>query len=86
MSAAALAAIQEALQANARVLKDPAPVIRVCGSPIPASTIAVGPWVKVPDYGPATGEVNQAILEAFRRAGHRAPVPQREVRMLAAAR
>ena len=82
--AAALAAIQEVLDANASVLKDPGAAIlvgKVAGSGV---TIAVGAWVKVPDYGTATSEINQAILEAFRRAGIPAPVPQREVRMLAA--
>jgi small conductance mechanosensitive channel len=82
--AAALAAIEEALEANGKVLKDPRAAIlvsKVAGSGV---TIAVGAWVKVPDFGPATSEVNQSILEAFRRASIPAPVPQREVRMLAA--
>jgi len=82
--AAALASIREVLEANARVLRDPAAAIlvsKVAGSGV---TVAVGAWVKVPDYGMATSEVNQAILEAFRRANIPAPVPQREVRMLAA--
>jgi small conductance mechanosensitive channel len=82
--AAALASIREVLEANARVLEDPAAAIlvnKVAGSGV---TVAVGAWVKVPDYGMATSEINQAILEAFRRASIPAPVPQREVRMLAA--
>lgn len=82
--AAALAAIQEVLEANAKVLKDPGAAVlvsKIAGSGV---TIAVGPWVKVPDYPAATSEINQSILEAFRRAGIPAPVPQREVRMLAA--
>jgi small conductance mechanosensitive channel len=82
--AAALAAIEEALEANSKVLKDPRAAIlvsKVAGSGV---TIAVGAWVKVPDFGPATSDVNQSILEAFRRASIPAPVPQREVRMLAA--
>jgi small conductance mechanosensitive channel len=82
--AAALAAIREALEANARVLKDPGAVILVSRLADAKVTIAVGPWVKVPDYPLATSEINQSILEAFRRAGIPAPVPQREVRMLAA--
>jgi len=82
--AAALVAIQEVLEANAKVLKDPSAAIlvsKIAGSGV---TIAVGAWVRVPDYGPATSEVNQSILEAFRHAAIPAPVPQREVRMLAA--
>lgn len=78
----ALAVINDELERNPRVLKDPAPVVRVsllAGSSI---NIAIKPWVKVPDYGPATGEVNQGIVEAFRRRGISIPFPQREIRML----
>jgi small conductance mechanosensitive channel len=82
--AAALVAIQEVLEANAKVLKDPGAAVLVNTIAGSGVTIAVGPWVKVPDYPAATSEINQSILEAFRRAGIPAPVPQREVRMLAA--
>jgi small conductance mechanosensitive channel len=47
-----------------------------------AVTIAVKPWVKVPDYGPATGEITRAILEVFRSRGVNMPVPQREIRVI----
>jgi small conductance mechanosensitive channel len=83
--AAARSAIQEVLQGNARVLKDPAPAILVNRLGEGRVVIFVGPWVNVPDYPAATSEIYQSILEAFRRAGVPAPVPQREVRMLAAA-
>jgi small conductance mechanosensitive channel len=83
--AAAQAALHSVLQANARVLKDPAPVVAVTKLGGGQISIAVGPWVNVADYGAATSEVNQAILESFRRGNIAAPVPQREVRMLAAA-
>jgi small conductance mechanosensitive channel len=66
------------------VLKDPAAAILVNKVAVSGIAIAVGAWVKVPDYGAATSEVNQSILEAFRRASIPAPVPQREVRMLTA--
>ena len=82
--AAAQSAIQEVLQGNARVLKDPVPAVLVNRLGAGQVAIFVGPWVNVPDYANATSEVNQAILEAFRRGGIPAPVPQREVRMLAA--
>jgi small conductance mechanosensitive channel len=84
--AAALAAIQEVLDANPRVLKEPAAVILVSRLTDTGVTIAVGPWVKVPDFASATSEVNQAILAAFRRGGIPAPVPQSEVRMVGAGR
>jgi small conductance mechanosensitive channel len=82
--AAAQAAIQDVLQGNARVLKDPAPAVLVNRLGEGRVAIFVGPWVNVSDYPLATSEINQSILEAFRRAGVPAPVPQREVRMLAA--
>ena len=44
--------------------------------------IAVKPWVGVQDYGPAGGEINKSILEAFREHGIVVPYPQREVRLL----
>jgi small conductance mechanosensitive channel len=82
--AATQSAIQEVLQGNARVLKDPVPAVLVNRLGEGRVAIFVGPWVNVPDYANATSEINQAILEAFRRGGIAAPVPQREVRMLAA--
>jgi len=82
--AAAQAAIDEVLQSNARVLKDPAPVVMVARLADARIDVAVRPWVSVPDYNSATSEINQAILEAFRVRGIETPAPQREVRMLPA--
>jgi small conductance mechanosensitive channel len=77
----ALATIREVLQANQRVLKDPAPptlVMQLADS----VTIGVLPWVNVPDFGPAGGEINKAIVEAFRARGIVIPPPRRDVRLL----
>lgn len=82
---AAVAAIQSVLQTSNRCLKDPAPVIRVIATGDSSINIAVKPWVNVPDYGAAIGEVNQAIVEEFRRRKISIPFPQREIRMLNAA-
>jgi small conductance mechanosensitive channel len=78
----ALAAIETVLQSNARVLKDPAPVLQVVTLADSSVNIGVKPWVTVPDYGPATGEINRQILEAFRGSNIVIPFPQREVRLL----
>ncbi|MCW5623072.1 MAG: hypothetical protein KIS79_18315, partial [Burkholderiales bacterium] len=40
------------------------------------------PWVKVPDFVPAGGEIKQAIVEAFRAHAIAIPFPQREIRLL----
>jgi small conductance mechanosensitive channel len=80
----ALATIREVLQANQRVLKDPAApthVVKLADS----VTIGVFPWVSVSDYGPAGGEINKAIVEAFRARGIVIPPPRRDVRLLGGA-
>ncbi len=81
----ALGAIDEVLRASRLALQDPKPVISVAQLAAGRVAIGVRPWVNVPDYGTATSEVNQAILEAFRSRNIALPVPQREVRMLNAA-
>jgi small conductance mechanosensitive channel len=78
----ALTVIQEVLGENARVLHDITPVIGVRLLADSSINIAVKPWVAVQDYGPAGGEINKSILEAFREHGIVIPYPQREVRLV----
>ncbi len=80
----ALGAIDEVLRANPRVLQDPAPGIAITRLADSSVVISVNPWVKVPDYIAAVGEVNKAILETFRARNVVIPFPQREVRMVGA--
>ena len=77
----ALQAVREVLQANPRVLQDPAPAINVLRLADSQIAIGVNPWVNVPDFIPATGELNSAILEIFRVRNIVMPLPQLEVRM-----
>ena len=79
---AALTAINHVLSQNARVLKDPSAVVRVRVLSDSSVNIEIRPWVNVPDYGPATGEVNKAVVEEFRARKISIPFPQREVRLL----
>jgi small conductance mechanosensitive channel len=81
----ALSALQEVVHGNPRVLEEPAPVIQVVRLDDSAVTLCAKPWVKVPDYVAAAGELNRAILEALRARGIVIPFPQREVRLLNAA-
>jgi small conductance mechanosensitive channel len=78
----ALAAVNEVLGLNPRVLKDPAPVVRVSYLADSSINILVKPWVNVPDYGVVSGEINKAIVEEFRARNISIPFPQREVRLL----
>jgi small conductance mechanosensitive channel len=80
-----LATIHEMLQANARALKDPAPLIQVIRLADSSVSIAVKPWVNVPDYVAATGEINKALVETFRGRNIVIPFPQQEVRLLGSA-
>jgi small conductance mechanosensitive channel len=79
---AAVATINEVLAANSRILKDPPPVVQPIQLGDWAVNIGVRPWVLVPDYTIASGEINGAILESFRGRGIIMPFPQREVRLI----
>jgi small conductance mechanosensitive channel len=78
----AIAAVRDVLQKNPRVLKDPAPAVALAHFADSAVNIAVKPWTKVADFGPAGDEIRQAILERFRGEGIEIPFPQREIRVL----
>jgi small conductance mechanosensitive channel len=79
---AALAAVREVLDSNARVLKDPVAVVQPLQLADSSVNIAVRPWVLIEDQGSATGEINTAILAALRARGIAIPFPQREVRLI----
>jgi len=79
---AALAVVNALLQANPRTLKDPLPVVTVSTLASSSINISVKPWVGVPDYMQVKGEVNKAIVEAFRSRNIVIPFPQQEVRIL----
>ena len=79
---AAVETVREILRANPRVLKDPDPVVGIARLRDSCVVLAVAPWVQAGDYGAASAEVNQAILEAFRARDIVIPAPQREVRVL----
>jgi small conductance mechanosensitive channel len=80
--AQALATIREVVLANARVLRDPAPIVGVAALGDSAVNIAVRPWVQLEDYGAIGGELSLAIVETCRRHGITIPFPQREVRLI----
>ena len=79
----ALAAISEVLQNHPRTLKDPVPVIAVSVLAHFSIKIAVKPWVSVPDYVSAGGEIKKTIVETFRK-GFNAVLEDPEMRAQAA--
>ena len=74
--------VREVLTQNPRVIKELAPGIGISTLADSSIVIAVKPWTKAPDYGPAGAEIYQAILERFRAGKVEIPFPQREVRLL----
>ena len=77
--AAALSTIDQVLKANHRVLQQPVPVVGVIRVDASAIVIRVAPWVPVPDYGKATGELYESIIDAFRDRRIALAVRPREV-------
>jgi small conductance mechanosensitive channel len=78
----AISVVKDLLAGNGRVLPDPPPAIQVASLADSSIEIAVRPWVNVPDFGAARGELNRAIVESFRNKSIVIPFPQREVRVL----
>ncbi|HTC15268.1 MAG TPA: mechanosensitive ion channel [Steroidobacteraceae bacterium] len=74
--------IREVLAANARVLKDPAPLVQAARLGESAVSISVKAWVLVQDQVATPGELNAALLELLRARGVVMPFPQREVRLI----
>lgn len=73
---------REVLASNPRVLKEMPPVVGVTKLADSSVDIAIKPWVKVPDFGPAGAELYQALVSRFRAANISMPFPQCEVRLL----
>ena len=71
-----LAGVRQVVGMNPRVLKDPAPSIRIVQITDGGVQIAVQPWVRVPDVIIADGELYQALLEHLRARNIPAILPQ----------
>ena len=78
----AFAIVNDLLQKNPHVLKQPAAIVGISQLGDSSIQISMGPWVKVEDFGSTPGELYQAIVERFGARGIDIPFPQREVRLL----
>ena len=79
---AALAAVGDVVNGNARVLKDPPPIIGVAEIGESTIKIAVDPWVRVVDVVPANTEIYSALIERFRAREIDLGVRRQEVRLV----
>ena len=80
----ALAAILDVVKANPRVLAEPAYIVGVASLADKTISIAIKPWVKVPDFLPAGAEINRAIVEKLTAAGVDYPGAAHEIRLVGA--
>ncbi|MDX1564479.1 MAG: mechanosensitive ion channel [Phycisphaeraceae bacterium] len=73
--------IQEVIEGESRVLKDPAPTIGVLALADSSVNFAVRPWVNSPDYWPVWFELTEKIKKALDAADITIPFPQRDVHL-----
>ncbi|MDT8398696.1 MAG: mechanosensitive ion channel [Pseudomonadales bacterium] len=77
--------IRRVIQAEDRILADPAPVIAVAELADSSVNLNVRPWVNTDDYWAVRGQLIEDIKGALDQAGITIPYPQRDVHMHAAA-
>lgn len=75
----AIDTIQKVLDAEPRVLKDPAPVIAVAEMGDSSVNIVVRPWCAASDYWPMRFDLMRALKEQIEAAGCSIPYPQQDV-------
>lgn len=73
--------LEDILQADGRVLKDPAPVIGVLDLAESSVNFAVRPWVKTQDYWDVYFHLHEEIKKRFDAEGITIPFPQSDVHM-----
>ncbi|MBF0278375.1 MAG: mechanosensitive ion channel [SAR324 cluster bacterium] len=73
--------LENILQQDERVLKDPAPAIVVLELADSSVNIAVRPWAKTDDYWGVYYDVTESVKLEFDKAGVSIPFPQRDVHL-----
>lgn len=71
--------MEEALNEDERILKDPAPVILLMELADSSINFAVRPWVNSDDYWVVRADLMEKVKEKFDNAGISIPYPQRDV-------
>ncbi|MCU7890105.1 MAG: mechanosensitive ion channel [Candidatus Thiodiazotropha sp. (ex Ustalcina ferruginea)] len=74
--------IKQILEADATVLKDPAPTIMLLELGESSVDFAVRPWVKSGDYWTTRAALLEAIKVTFDKQGISIPYPQRDIHMI----
>ncbi len=79
------AVLEELLDADERVLSDPAPTIGVVALADSSVNFVVRPWVESANYWPLHFDLHEAIKKRFDAEGIGIPFPQRDVHLFQAA-
>ncbi len=69
------------LEADPRILKDPAPTVAVSGHGASSVDFACFPWVHPDNYWGVWFDTHEAVKKAFDEAGVSIPFPQRDVHL-----
>ena len=77
--AKAQAVLERIVGSHPKVLKDPAPTIKVVELADSSVNFVVRPWVNTPDYWDVFFDVTRSIKEEFDKEGISIPFPQRDV-------
>ena len=77
--------LQDLVNADERILGDPAPVIAVSELADNSVNIIVRPWVKTADYWNVYWDLTEAVKQRFDQEGLHIPYPQRDVHLHQAA-
>ena len=75
------AVLKDILDADERVLKDPAPVIAVSELADSSINLLVRPWVKSADLGAVKWDTTESVKKRFDEAGIEIPFPQMDVHL-----
>ena len=78
----ALSTVNDILQQNPSVLKEPAPVVGISALNESSIALAIKPWVKVEDFVSARAAIYQAVIESFRDKKIEIPAPRRDIHLL----
>lgn len=73
--------LEEILNADERILKDPAPLIAVSELANSSVNFAVRPWVERADYWAVYFALNEAVKKRFDQEGISIPYPQQDVHL-----
>jgi len=77
----AKAVLEDILQSDERILKDPAPLVAVHALADSSVNFAVRPWVNSADYWAVTFDLNERVKLRFNAEGISIPFPQRDVHL-----